>query len=134
MEPTGHITTLKPDKCLLSEVRDLFVGSVSTNGHEHTDRRVYFFPEEVFSIADNDGNVMFFVPIIPLNGKNEMEKRTVPIWECNFYPHHKSEIIMYGEKNGLEILYKHFEKPQISITYAERLEYETVSEDPDELI
>jgi len=128
MEPTGHITMVKPDKCMLSEIRDLFIGRIQTAQHEHTDRRVYFYPDEVFVVEDKNGEKIFFVPVVPLNGKGRPEKRPIPIFMCDFSGHHKTEIIKYGDINGIKILYKHFSKPQISISYVERLEYELANE------
>ena len=62
-ETTGHITTVKSDKCLLSEIRDLFIGTTLSKDHEHTDRRVYFYPDEVFCVEDKDGEKIFFIPV-----------------------------------------------------------------------
>jgi hypothetical protein len=120
MENSGHITEFKSDKVLLSDVPCLCIGSLITkSGHEFSDKRVFFYPDEVYSGEDGKCEI-FFVPAIPVNGSSNPEKIPVPIFMLKFSPHQKREIISYGEINGLKILMKHFHKPKITMTYEER--------------
>lgn len=129
-EISGHVALMRDDKCLLSDVPCLCVGSTETkNGHQFSDKRVFIYPDEVFSGKNGEGEEIFFIPVIPLNGTNKPEKVPVPIFMINFSPHHKREIITYGEIKGLKILMKHFFKPKISMTFEERQEYESVEID-----
>jgi hypothetical protein len=122
------ITTIKPDKSLLSEIRGLFMGSTISNGHEYTDRQVYFYPEDIFCVEDNDGEKIFFLMVIPMNGNGNPEKRPIPIFMCNFTRHQKKKIMEDGTSKGFEILYKYFLKPSICISKDERLDYVPVDE------
>lgn len=123
-----HTTTLRPDKCLLSDIRNMFFGCTCKNGHEYTDRNVFYYPEDVFCSESYDGEKIIFVTFIPLNGDVEPEKSTAPIFSFNFSDHQKREIIEEGAKKEIKITYKHFLKPQISINYDERLDYELADE------
>ena len=127
---SGHISTIKNDKCLFADVPCLCIGSTEKNGHEYSDKHFFFFPDEVFCMEDGDGEKIFAVPIIPMH-TIKPEKVPLPIFMGNFSPHHKGEIIMYGEMNGFTILMKHFIKPKISISYEERMEYEIAGSEED---
>jgi len=123
-----HTTTLRPDKCFLSDIRFKFFGCICKNGHEYTDRNVFYYPEDVFCVEDHDGEKIIFDTFIPLNVDIEPEKSTAPIYMFNYSDPQKMEIIEEGAKKGIEITYKHFLKPKISINYDERLEYELADE------
>jgi len=114
MENSGHVTKVRGDKCLFADVPCLCVGSnVTSNGHEFSDKRVFFYPDEVFIGEEDDKNKIFFVPVIPVNA-NIPESVPLPIFMLELSDHHKMEIITYGLKNGFEIKESDFIKLQVA--------------------
>jgi hypothetical protein len=128
MKKSGHISIFRPDECFLSEdAKNLFIGCVcNKSGVKHTDRQFYFYPDEVFCQKDDEGEEIFFVPVIPLNIDRESVKMPMPIYMGDFSEHHKKEIITYGERNGLNITEDHFLMPKNSIISEEQLDYGTL--------
>jgi len=120
-----HRAMLRPDKSIFApEIRTKMVGDVVTpNGHHYENREFYYYPDEVFQEEDENGEKIFFVPAISLH-KAKSERVVIPIFMFDFRPVQRTEIISYGVVNGLEIGIKYFFKPQIAITYNERLELE----------
>ena len=115
---SGHITELRPDKCLLSGIRSYFIGKdENESGHKYGDRRAYFFPEDVFYEEDDNGEKIYFITIIPLMAKPAHRKRAVPIFMCDLSDHHINEIKGAARLKGFTIYRKFFEKPHIAVTY-----------------
>jgi hypothetical protein len=124
--PNRHVTQVLPDKCLCDLFfRSQFVGRKKTNGHDHEDRTVMFYPDDVFMSDDSDEEI-FFIPITLKNSISEEknEKIPIPIFMLNFTPCQKEEIKSLGRKKGIKIGEKFFFKPKISLTYEERLDRE----------
>ena len=116
----GHFVSVKPDKSLLSEIRNLFIDSKGK-----TDRRVYFYATEIFAVLDPDSKEeIFFIPVLPVasTDHNNPERVPTPIFMLDFSLQCRNEIMDFGKKIGLDIQPKHFKKPQVSISYAERLQ------------
>ncbi|HNW71602.1 MAG TPA: hypothetical protein PKZ36_00700 [Candidatus Paceibacterota bacterium] len=119
----ANITTIRSDKSFLSEdVRHCFMRQVEKKGHCHSDKRVRFFPKEVFCEDVNDEKT-FFVPTIPLKKNAGKQKNPTPVWMCDFSYKQKVKIMRYAEKKGLKMNFRDFFKLPISKTSNEREEY-----------
>lgn len=126
------IAILKGDKCLKEpEIRCLCVGLVETRCGQHEDKRVYVYKEEVFFVPDDDGEGIFFVPVIPVEGRKH-ERAIVPLYMLRCQNHLRQEIIRHGELQGLKINPRHFAKPQIALSYDQQLDINPDSLEPEE--
>lgn len=126
-ESGGHITTVKNDKCLLSDVPCLCIGKTkTTSGHEYSDKKVFYFPDEVFLSKDSNKKI-FLIPIIPMN-TDEPNRVPIPIFMLNFTNKQIDEIIYGAKILGIEIDKRYFNKPKITIAYEERFEVEELQD------
>ena len=79
-----HMAQIKPDKCLKSPlVRELF--------EPHT--LVAFFPETAFGDKDDQGERIYFISVIPVQGIKEIE--AIPLCMLNLSPDQQNELMKF---------------------------------------
>lgn len=123
MEEKINFAEIRPDKILCEEIRSLFMGVVQNGDNQHETRRVIIFPEDAFLEKSEDSKILF-VPGIPIGEQNE-EISPYPVFMLKLSKLQIACIQEGARKNGFLAPLWLFDKPKISLTYVDRLEYES---------
>lgn len=117
-----HLAPVRPDKTLLTqEVRKMFFTLQESGNHEHESKDVTYFPEEIFREQMGD-EIVYFVPTISEQEKENQEKFPLPIFMLEFTDEQKKDLISHARSKGWSLSKKYFQKPKIAISYSEREE------------
>lgn len=92
-----------------------FIESINS-GKKGENLKVFYTPDEVAAVKIED-EIIFYVPIVLLNGPKCDEKRWVPIFMLVLSADQKYDLKKIGRKKGLKVFEKHFFKPSLTIYY-----------------